>query len=295
MICALSIRSFLLIDRLDIEACDGFTALTGETGAGKSIILDALGLALGGQASRKFVRKGADQAVVLAELSLPPDHAAWPVLEEQGISASPFETLTLKRVIPANGPARAFINDQPASAGLLETVGETVVEIHGQHSASGLMRPARHRDMLDLYAGNEPLLKACAEAWTAYQERRAIREALEADLEEVSRQHAWLTETREELAALGAREGEFETLSAERNILMQSEKIAESLGEALQAFEGGDIEAALSRASRATERVLRIDGLEGHDGPLARAARTAAARARAEAAMAAAEAAAELS
>ncbi len=276
MIIALSIRSFLLIERLDIEAADGFTALTGETGAGKSIILDALGQALGAQANRKMVRKGAEQATVMAEFALEPDHPAWAILAERGVEASPSETLTLKRVIPANGPARAFINDQPSNAGLLEAVGETLVEIHGQHSASGLMRASRHRDILDLYAGNERLLAGCAENWKAYQAKRTARETLEVDLEEVQRQHDWLLQTHDELATLEPRQGEFEKLSAERSILMQSEKIAESATEAFEAFEQGDIESCLAKASRATERVLRIEGLEDSEGALSKAARSAA-------------------
>ena len=276
MICALSIRSFLLIERLDIESSAGFTALTGETGAGKSIILDALGLVLGAQANRKVVRRGADQASVLAELSLEPDHPAWATLAERGIEASPFETLTLKRVIPANGPARAFINDQPSNAALLQTLGELVIEIHGQHAASRLMRAGEHRDMLDAYAGNEDLVAACGSAWKTYQEKRAAREALEADLEDAACRHAFLEDAREELSALAPAPGEAEALAAERSILMQSEKIAESVAEAMQAFEGGEVESALGRASRAAERGWRIDGLEAHEGALSQAAKAAA-------------------
>lgn len=276
MICALSIRSFLLIERLDIESSDGFTALTGETGAGKSIILDALGLVLGAQASRKVVRRGADQASVLAEISLEPDHPAWAVLSERGIEASPFETLTLKRVIPANGPARAFINDQPSNAALLQTLGELIVEIHGQHAASRLMRAAEHRDMLDAYAGNEALVEACGASWKIYQDKRAEREALEADLEDAAQHHAFLQEAFEELSTLAPAPNEAESLAAERAILMQSEKIAESVGEAMQAFETGDVESILARASRAAERVLRIDGIESHEGALSKAAKAAA-------------------
>lgn len=276
MIVALSIRSFLLIERLDIEVAQGFTALTGETGAGKSIILDALSLALGAQANRKFVRKGEDQAMVLAEFAVPPDHPVWAILSEQGVEASPFETLTLKRVISANGPARAFINDQPASAGLLEAVGETLVEIHGQHSASGLMKVSQHRAMLDLYAGNDELVRECGEAWKLLCEKRAAREALEKDLAEAQSQHAWLAATHEDLSALAPEPGEYGRLGSERGLLMQSEKIAESVAEAIAAFDEHDIEAALSQASRSAERVLRIDGLAESDGGLSRAARSAA-------------------
>jgi DNA repair protein RecN (Recombination protein N) len=118
MILALSIRDFVLIDRLDIEPGDGFTALTGETGAGKSIILDALALTLGAAADRSLVRAGAEQASVAAEFAAVPGHPVWDVLAEHGFEASPDETLTLKRIVRANGPARAFINDQPVSAAL---------------------------------------------------------------------------------------------------------------------------------------------------------------------------------
>ncbi|MEM5516650.1 DNA repair protein RecN [Henriciella sp. AS95] len=276
MIIALSIRSFLLIERLDIEVAQGFTALTGETGAGKSIILDALGQALGDPANRKFVRKGEDQASVLAEFCLPPDHPVWAVLTEQGVEASPFETLMLKRVISSTGPARAFINDQPASAGLLQAVGETLVEIHGQHAASGLMKPAQHRSMLDLFAGNEDLLTQCAATWKTYQEKRAAREALEADLAESEERYAWLSAAAEELDVLGAEAGEYDRLSSERGVLMHSEKIAESVAESVAACDEGDIEGALARASRSAERVLRIDGLEASGGPLSKAAKAAA-------------------
>ncbi|RIJ32657.1 DNA repair protein RecN [Henriciella mobilis] len=276
MIIALSIRSFLLIERLDIEAAGGFTALTGETGAGKSIILDALGLALGAAGNRKFVRKDADQASILVEFCLPPDHEAWALLSERGVEASPFETLTLKRVIPADGPARAFVNDQPVNAGLLGELGESLVEIHGQHSASGLMKTARHGDLLDTYAGNETLLQACRESWKAYQAARSARERIETDLKEAEARHAWLAETLETLEALAPEAGEVEALVSERSILMQSEKIAAAAGEAVEAFDGSDVEAALARASRASERILSFEGLAESDGALARAARSAA-------------------
>ncbi|MCA8905535.1 MAG: AAA family ATPase, partial [Hyphomonas sp.] len=128
MILALSIRDFVLIDRLDLEPSGGFTALTGETGAGKSIILDALSLTLGAAADRAMVRAGAEQASVAAEFAVPPGHPVWDVLSEHGFEASPDETLTLKRVVRASGPARAFINDQPVSAALLGEAGETLVE-----------------------------------------------------------------------------------------------------------------------------------------------------------------------
>ncbi|MBR9835911.1 MAG: AAA family ATPase, partial [Alphaproteobacteria bacterium] len=142
MLVALSIRSFVLIERLDLEAESGFTALTGETGAGKSIILDALGLVLGGAANRKMVRAGDEQAMVTAEFALPEAHKVWPILAGNAIEARPSETLTLRRMVPEKGPSRAFVNGQPVNAQLLGEIGELLVEVHGQHAASGLMRPS---------------------------------------------------------------------------------------------------------------------------------------------------------
>ena len=162
MILSLSIRDFVLIDRLDIEPGAGFTALTGETGAGKSIILDALSLAMGHGSDRAMIRAGQDQSSVAVEFSPPVSHPVWAALAETGIDASPDETLTMKRVIRRNGPARAFLNDQPVSAALLSEIGDLLVEIHGQHAASTLMKPSSHRRLLDQFAGNENLLDMCA-------------------------------------------------------------------------------------------------------------------------------------
>ncbi len=276
MILALSIRDFVLIDRLDIEPGSGFTALTGETGAGKSIILDALALTLGAPADRGVIRSGAEQASVAAEFAAVPGHPVWDVLAEHGFEASPDETLTLKRVVRASGPARAFINDQPVSAALLAEAGETLVEIHGQHAASALMRPSSHRKLLDLFAGNEALLAACAEAQAARLEARETRERLEAETEEALRTREWLAGAVEELDTLAPQAGEAGVLTETRTRLMQSERVTEAITEAEEAFADAEIEAALSKASRAAERICRLPGFDGADHPLAHAARSAA-------------------
>src|SRR3990167_4063036 len=178
MMLALSIRDFVLISRLDVSPGEGFTALTGETGAGKSIILDALSLALGGAADRSVIRHGAAQASVAAEFAPAPGHPVWALLSGQGVEASPGETLTLKRLVRAEGPPRAFINDQPVSAALLAEAGELLVEVHGQHAASSLMRPAAHRRLLDQFAGNDGLLAVCAATHAARMAAREARAAL---------------------------------------------------------------------------------------------------------------------
>lgn len=276
MILALSIRDFVLIDRLDIEPGSGFTALTGETGAGKSIILDALSLTLGAPADRAMIRAGAEQASIAAEFAAVPGHPVWAVLSEHGFEASPDETLTLKRVVRASGPARAFINDQPVSAALLAEAGETLVEIHGQHAASALMRPSSHRKLLDLFVGNEALLEACAVAHAARLSARETRERLEAETEEALRTREWLTGAVEELASLAPRAGEAGSLTETRTRLMQSERVTEAIAEAEEAFADAEIETALSKASRAAERICRLPGFDGADHPLAHAARSAA-------------------
>ena len=274
MMLSLSIRDFVLISRLDLSPGEGFTALTGETGAGKSIILDALSLALGGQADRSVIRHGAAQASVAAEFAPPVSHPVWTLLAAQGVAAEDGETLTLKRLVRSEGPARAFINDQPVSAALLAEAGELLVEVHGQHAASSLLRPAAHRRLLDQFAGNDALLAACAAMHAARVEAREARAALEAEAQSAAEAQAWLQETVAELAKLGPQSGEATRLTAERAQLMQSERVLEAVAEATTALAAADAETALSKASRAAERICRLPGFEGA-GALPEAAKAA--------------------
>ena len=276
MILSLSIRDFVLIDRLDIEPGTGFTALTGETGAGKSIILDALSLALGHVADRSMIRAGQGQASVAVEFSPPARHPVWAALVEAGIEVSQDETLTFKRIVRANGPARAFVNDQPVSAALLSEIGELVVEIHGQHAASSLMKPSSHRRLLDQFAGNEALLVACADAHIALVEARDRKTELEADHAEALAQREWLTEAVAELTRLAPCDGEAANLTERRTLLMQSERVTEAVSEAEEAMEDAGLEEALARAARAIERICRLPGFEGSEEALPVAARAAA-------------------
>jgi len=271
---SLSIRDFVLISRLDLSPGEGFTALTGETGAGKSIILDALSLALGGQADRSVIRHGAAQASVAAEFAPPSSHPVWTLLAAQGVAAEDGETLTLKRLVRSEGPARAFINDQPVSAALLAEAGELLVEVHGQHAASSLLRPAAHRRLLDQFAGNDALLAACAATHAARVAARDARVALEAEAQSAAEAQAWLQETVAELAKLGPQPGEATRLTAERAQLMQSERVLEAVAEATTALAAADAETALSKASRAAERICRLPGFEGA-GALPEAAKAA--------------------
>lgn len=275
MMLSLSIRDFVLISRLDLSPGEGFTALTGETGAGKSIILDALSLALGGPADRSVVRHGAAQASVTAEFAPPASHPVWALLESQGVEATPGESLTLKRLVRAEGPARAFINEQPVGAALLADAGELLVEVHGQHAASSLLRPAAHRRLLDQFAGNEALLAACAATHAARIEARDARARLEAEAQSAAETQAWLRETVDELNRLAPQGGEATLLAGQRAQLMQSERVLEAVAEAADVLAGAGIDAALSKASRAAERILRLPGFENGEGVLAEAAKGA--------------------
>ena len=157
MLVSLSIRDFVLIEKLDLDFVrsrnGGLDALTGETGAGKSILIDALGLALGNRAESAAVRRGATQASVAASFDLPKDHPAHAVLAEQGLEDD--DALTLRRIVGADGRGRAFVNDQPASVALLRRLGDTLVEIQGQMEQHGLLDMGTHRASLDAFAGLE--------------------------------------------------------------------------------------------------------------------------------------------
>ena len=150
MLTALSIRDVVLIEALDLDFGPGLGVLTGETGAGKSILLDALGLALGARGDSGLVRHGAAQASVTATFDPPPGVAA--LLDDNGIEADSGEPLIVRRVVKADGGSRGFVNNQPASAALLRELGTRLVEIHGQHDDRGLLNPRGHRALLDTFA-----------------------------------------------------------------------------------------------------------------------------------------------
>jgi DNA repair protein RecN (Recombination protein N) len=276
MLYALSIQSFVLIDRLDLEAATGFTALTGETGAGKSIILDALGLVLGGPVNRQQVRAGADQASVSAEFAVPDLHPAWQVLRDHDVLADPTETLILKRVISRTGPSRAFVNGQPVAAALLGRIGATLVEIHGQHAAAQLLRPSAHLELLDAFAGLTSLVAECGVRWDAFDSSRKFRRGFEQDVLAARERQEWLTYAVEDLSKLAPDEGEVERLVAQRTALLQSERMCEAVDEASKALREPKLEQSLTQAAKAVERVVRIPELEALEGDVLSVAETAA-------------------
>lgn len=256
MLASLSIRDIVLIDRLDLSFEAGLSALTGETGAGKSILLGALGLACGERADRAMVRTGAEQGSAIAVFELPEAHAAFTLLDEAGISFEPGEPVILRRVVTADGRSRAHVNDQPASVGLLRALGDVLVEIHGQHDGRGLLDPKSHRGLLDEYAGNGAALASVAKAWERLSAARKHLDDLRARKAKSAEEQAFLSHALEELDALSPRAGEEAALAAERRFLQQAETALTDLQDAASAFAGSDaLSARLGAALRGLERV----------------------------------------
>ncbi|MEO1039687.1 MAG: DNA repair protein RecN [Pseudomonadota bacterium] len=273
MLSALSIRDIVLIDTLDLEFNGGLSALTGETGAGKSILLGALALACGDRADRAKVRAGAAQGSAAAVFDLSVSHPAWPLLDEAGVEAEPGETLILRRTVTADGRSRAHINDQPASVGLLRSLGAVLVEIHGQHDGRGLLDPKTHRGLLDAHARNASQRMAVTEAWRMLAEARQRLEDLTAARDRSAEEEGFLRHAVEELDALQPGTGEEGSLAEERKFLQQAERALEDLQDAQSAL-GGDqgLGSRLNSALRGLERVRDALGAEdgdttAHDGP----------------------------
>ncbi len=258
MLASLAIRDVVLIERLDLAFGPGLTTLTGETGAGKSILLDSLGLALGGRAESGMVRAGQAQASVAAAFHPPTGHPAFDLLREQGIE--PEDDLVLRRVVQADGRSRAFVNDQPVGVALLRRLGATLVEVQGQHDQVGLADPASHGGLLDAFGALEPRRSAAAEAWAAWRTAtRRLHEAREA-IAAAQREEEWLRHAVTELKDLNPEEGEDERLAAERQRLQQGERRAEAIAAAIAELTPRDRRAgsparALREAARALERL----------------------------------------
>ncbi len=254
MLARLSIRDIVLIERLDIEFAQGLAVLTGETGAGKSILLDAFALALGGRGDAALVRHGAEQGQVTAAFEVPKGHPAADILRANDLDDDAGEII-LRRVQLADGRSRAFINDQPVSVQTLKAVGGALVEIHGQHDERALVDAATHRRLLDAFAGLDSEVAALETLWAA---RRAARQALDdhrAGMERAAREADYLRHASDELQKLAPRDGEETELAERRAAMMQGEKIAGDLRDAQEAVSGNNSPiAALAAAVRRLER-----------------------------------------
>jgi DNA repair protein RecN (Recombination protein N) len=257
MLSRLSIRDIVLIERLDIDYAAGLSVLTGETGAGKSILLDAFALALGSRGDASLVRNGAEQGQVTAAFEVAADHPAIALLTDNGIGAE--DGLILRRVQLADGRSRAFVNDQPVSVQVLKSLGAALVEIHGQHDERALVDVATHRRLLDAYASLESDAAAVARLWA---ERRNADEAMAAHrarVEQARREADWLRHAVEELTKLKPAAGEETALADKRAAMMAVDKIAEDLRDAHDAVAGdrspiSSLSAALRRLERRREQ-----------------------------------------
>jgi len=254
MLTALSIRDVVLIDTLELEFGLGLGVLTGETGAGKSILLDALGLALGTRADSNLVRAGQAQAAVSVTFETAADHPALALLDGNGLGAEPGEPLVIRRIVKADGGSRAFVNDQPVSAALLRELGATLVEIHGQHDDRGLLNPRGHRALLDAYGRIDS-----GEAEATWQRLRALEAALAAALAEAetaARDREWLEHSVEELGRLRPEPGEEESLAALRASMQAGARLGDELGTIAALLAGS--EGGLAQIRQAARRLDRI-------------------------------------
>jgi DNA repair protein RecN (Recombination protein N) len=253
MLVQLAIRDIVLIDRLELDFGNGLSVLTGETGAGKSILLDAFALALGGRGDGGLVRHGEKQGQVSAVFDLSPDHPARRIAAESDINTE--GELILRRVQLADGRTRAYVNDQPVGVQVLRAIGGAAVEIHGQHDDRALVDPASHRAILDAFGGLGAELSEVGEAARELREGRAELNRRRARIEAARKEADYLRHAVEELRALDPQGGEEAALAERRLVMMASEKVAQDLHDAHEAIAGSSSPVStLSGALRKLER-----------------------------------------
>ena len=254
MLSTLSIRDVVLIDKLDLTFEQGLCVLTGETGAGKSILLDALGLALGARGDARLVRAGEDKAVVTAAFEMPANHPVYLLLADQEIAADEGVIL-LRRSLGKDGRSRAFVNDQPVSIGFLKQMAETLAEVHGQFENQRLLNPATHRVVLDAFGGHAKQLESSSKFYRSWQAARDARAKAEADLAQAREDEDYLRHVVEELNKLDPQPGEEESLAKQRAFMMHGEKLIESLRQAANTLDHGKgVDNSLRTALRILER-----------------------------------------
>ncbi|MEX1234125.1 MAG: DNA repair protein RecN [Roseovarius sp.] len=271
MLRSLDIRDMLIIDRLELGFQPGLNALTGETGAGKSILLDSLGFVLGWRGRAELVRSGAEQGEVTAVFDLPDGHAAHAVLEEAGLPAA--EELILRRINTADGRKTAWVNDRRCSGEVLRSLSETLVELHGQHDDRGLLNPRGHRSLLDEYGQLDALRGDVRSAWTARQAAQKALDRAEAALNAVRSEEEYLRHAVGEMRSLSPEPGEDATLDARRRMMQAAERVRSDIGKAAQALGNDGAEGAAGDALRWLEDAsVQVEGqLDATIGALNRA------------------------
>ena len=253
MLRSLSIRDFVIVDRLDLEFAPGFTVLTGETGAGKSILIDALATVLGERAETGLVREGREKAEVSAEFVVGKKSPAAAYLADNDL-AGEEDACLLRRVVESSGRSRAYVNGRPATVQQLRDIGEFLVDIHGQHAHQSLMRPASQRELLDGYAGNGALAGQTAAGFRAWQEIRGRRLALETDAQALGAERDQLEWQVQELDALGFEAGEWDELQAEHKRLAHAASLIEAVEQAMETLSEGE-RSALSAVDAASGKL----------------------------------------
>ncbi len=251
MLKQLSIRNIVLISACDIPFEDGLCVLTGETGAGKSILLDALGLALGERGDSGLLRDGEEQASVTAEFHLVPKSTTHGVLSDLGLEAD--DVLVIRRIIGADGKSRCFVNDQPVSVTGLKRIGETLVEVHGQHDQRGLLDMRTHLDLLDAYGRLEAQRAEVSMLYERWAEKRDALRRLRESIVESQREQDYLQHMCGELRTLAVEEGEEARLADQRATMMQSEKLADTIQDCLRELQH---DVAVDAALRTAQRIL---------------------------------------
>ena len=267
----LDIRDMLIIDRLELAFQPGLNVLTGETGAGKSILLDSLGFVLGWRGRAELVRQGADQGEVIAEFELEEGHAAWNVLREAGFSFD--ETLILRRTNSRDGRKMAWINDRRVSGEILRQVSETLIELHGQHDDRGLLNPRGHRVLLDDFGGFAPKQAKVRKAWRALSEAQKALNVAQAHVAELQAEEEYLRHAVSEFDSLAPVAGEDAELDKQRRRMQAAEKIGEDISKAYQALGLNGAEGMIGDASRwLADAAEQAEGtVEGALGALDRA------------------------
>lgn len=267
MLTGLAIHNIVLIDKLNLSAAGGLLALTGETGAGKSILLDALGLALGARADSGLVRHGEEQACVTAVFEPPKNHLVFSLLAEKGFAVLAGEALILRRTLGRDGRSKAFINDAPASVQLLKEASAALVEIHGQFETQGLLDPATHICVLDGYAGIEKDVAAAGALWHAWRAAKTRLEQALNDIETMRLQEEYLKYTVAELDKISPQAGEEAALLEKRHKLQNREKLSATYAQASALITGEDgLQALLGRLEILFSRLA--DKMPAHIAPL---------------------------
>lgn len=267
MLTSLTIRDFVLIKNLTVSFASGLGVMTGETGAGKSILLDALNLAIGARGEGSIILAGAKQSSISAEFTLNPNHKSFLLAEDQGLSLDATEgQIILRRVITKDGRSRAFVNDQPVTVGFLKTLGDSLIEIHGQHDDRGLLNPKGHRALLDAFGGHENLLTKLGGIYEYLSAAQKALDKLKSDQKNRQQEEEYDRHCFAELEALNPIVGEEDQLATARKLMMEGEKSGEQVVEVLNLLQANDgIEMTIRSALRRLERLP--DELKNLMGP----------------------------